>query len=410
MRKTWRYIIFLLLLTFFFISCEQEKNLISLQNKSGESLYSKAIVIHRADLNVNKEEYILIDHDGEDIPVQFDDLNQDGVWDEVVFLYDFSPNETVDLNLMKVKEEEVPDYPSRANVHLGVSVQRNNRFKSVSVHETPKDYEGQNAPYLYQYEGPVWESELIAFRLHFDSRNSKDIFGKTKARLYADSVGLGEDYHTLRDLGMEILKVGSSLGAGSLALLKNDSLYRLTETGKQKFELISDGPLRAIFRLTYNGWIIAGKEYNLEENITIRAGSRWYESQVTLTGETESDTLATGIADLHDASKSEKKLDEGQIKYLHGKISENNDYIGMGIYVPEQYFAGFDEAPTEGEGVINTSLVYLVPSNDICKFIFYVGWEGEDQRFNDQQYFENQLIKEIQSVNKEVEVKVKANE
>jgi hypothetical protein len=389
-----------------FTSCNQEINSISLQNLSADSLYNKAVVIPRSDLYLDETEYILINREGENIPIQFDDLNQDGIWDEAVFLYNFAPNESIGLNFTKVREEEVPDYPAKANVYLGYSAERNNRFQSVTVNERPKDHEAQSTPYLYQYEGPAWESELVGFRIYFDSRNGKDIFGKTKAQLYVDSIGLGEDYHSMQDWGMDILKVGPSLGAGSLALLKNDSLYRLTGTRDQKFEIISDGPLRGMFRLTYNGWNIEGKEYNLEETISIWAGKRWYESQVRLTGEAESDTLVTGIVDLHDASKVEKKVEQGRIKYLHGISSENNDYLGMGIFVPEQHFAGFDEAPTEGKGILNTSLVYMMPSDDVYKFIFYVGWEGENQQFQDQQYFESQFMKAAESLNQEVEIKI----
>jgi hypothetical protein len=406
--KSWESLILIPLAVCITTSCEQEDNYtISLQNNTGESLPNKGMVISRDRFDLNDDEYVMINNEGENMPIQFDDLDQDGIWDEAAFIYNLSPNEKVNLNFTKVKKEELAKYPSRANIYLGYSPERNNTFQSVTVNERPKDHKALSTPYLYQYEGPAWESDLVAFRIYFDSRNGKDIFGKTKPQLFADSIGLGEDYHSLQDWGMDILKVGSSLGAGSLALLKNDSLYQLTGTRDQKFETISDGPVRGIMKLTYKGWDVAEKEYDLEEIISIWGGKRWYESQVRLSGETASDTLVTGIVDLHDASRREINSDQWKIRYLHGEASENNDYLGMGILVPRENFAGFAEAPTEGEGILNTSLAYLVPSNQIYRYIFYVGWEGEDQQFKDQQYFEEQLIKEAELLNKEVEIKIK---
>ncbi|MBK7700210.1 MAG: DUF4861 family protein [Saprospiraceae bacterium] len=42
-----------------------------------------------------------------------------------------------------------------------------------------------------------------------------------------NSVGIHENYHEMQDWGMDILKVGNSLGAGAIGLIIGDSLFRI---------------------------------------------------------------------------------------------------------------------------------------------------------------------------------------
>lgn len=391
------------------ISCDSRQG-VTLTNPSGDALPDQPVIIKRSQLDELDGKVPVIKKDGDILPVQYDDLDGDGQWDEMALQYSFAPGESFSGTVHYMELEKLPDFSSRANVYLGVSPNRDNNFGSVTEAVRPEDHEAMSTPYLYQYEGPGWESDLVAFRSYFDSRNGKDIFGKTSPRLYVDSIGLGENYHELQPWGLDVLKVGASLGAGSLALLKNDSIYRLGDTREARFEIIADGPVRAIFKLTYGGWEVAGEEYGLEETITIWGGKRWYESQVKLTGiqpgATPGDTLVTGIVDLKDVPKHEVDVPGWKILYSHGKQSENKDYLGMGILVPEAHLAGFGEAPVEGEGVLSTYTAYLVPQDGSYRFLFYAGWEGENPQFTDQEYFEKQLLAEAGQLNQTVNFKL----
>lgn len=56
-------------------------------------------------------------------------------------------------------------------------------------------------------------------------------------------VGLkgGPTYHELQPWGMDILRVGNSLGAGALALETPEGLYRVGPDGKGTFHKMPDG-------------------------------------------------------------------------------------------------------------------------------------------------------------------------
>ena len=389
---------------FIVLGCE-EKTSLTLVNPSGNTLEDQPVVLQRSDLpeRSSGEVLLLKGQNSQAIPTQYDDLDGDGTWDELVFQYALEPQEKATLEYEWVSSQALPDFQPRAHVHLGYSADRNNVFQSVTFNVRPRDHEPQSTPYLYQFEGPGWESEVVAFRSYFDSRNGKDIFGKTERQLYVDSMGLGENYHSLQPWGMDVLKVGSSLGAGALALLKNDSLYRLGETAQARFEVLADGPVRARLKLSYEGWAVGDQAFGLEETITIWGGKRWYESEVRLIGGTATDTLVTGIVDLHDLANIEKTMDGWKIMYTHGQQSENKDNLGMALLVPEAHSAGFGEAPKSGNGVTHTYLAYLLPDQGVYRFLFYAGWEGEHLSFADGQYFESQLEAEVEQWDQSIE-------
>ncbi len=70
-----------------------------------------------------------------------------------------------------------------------------------------------------QFEGPGWESDKIGYRIYLDWRNAIDIFGKKTDAMVLHNVGLDgfDSYHEMQDWGVDILKVGSALGIGTLA-------------------------------------------------------------------------------------------------------------------------------------------------------------------------------------------------
>ncbi|MEQ8472223.1 MAG: DUF4861 domain-containing protein [Marinoscillum sp.] len=382
-------------------ACGQQPTLV-ISNKEDYPVYGKRIIVDASEVTGLSTTYFKLSYGGNELPVQFDDLDNDGTWDEVVFELDFAENEAITLTISP--SEIVPDYPQQTNVYLGVSPERNDQFGEVEAAKRPKSHVAQSTPYLYQYEGPGWESELVAFRSYFDSRNGKDIFGKTTPQLYVSKIGLGDNYHELSDWGMDVLKVGNSLGSGALAILKNDSLYRLGETDQAEFKAITEGPVRAIMELKYTGWDVAGISYDLTETIEIWAGKRSFTSRIVLTGGSELDTLVTGIVDLKKVEQAELEATGFQVMYTHGKQSENEDVLGMGILVKDSNWLGFDQAPESGEGVTNTYTALLKSSNDLYTFHFFAGWELEHADFASKEKFQEALVKEADCLNANVSV------
>jgi hypothetical protein len=348
---------------------------------------------------------------GAPMVIQFDDLNGDGKWDEAAFLYSFQPNEKLVLKPVITNAPATVKAVVRAHVRQ-MKKNADETFGPVAldkdtmpVNAQPTDFSKQALP-PYLTEGPAWENDKVGFRLYFDVRNGKDIWGKTTTRMVLDEVGADttKNYHHQADWGMDILKVGASLGAGSLALqvkLPNgkDTLVRLGGNNIKQvtYEKVADGPIRAICRLKYSNWTVAKglPPVSITEEIQIWGGQYFYESKVTVTGAPAGAKLVTGIVNLK--SKQVTEINTNGIKGIatYDEQSENKDKLGMAILMPANQWAGKATTPNANTDIQNT---YIVKAGIVNKkpvtFRFYAGWEKSDERFTAGESFQKYLQSE----------------
>ena len=269
------------------------------------------------------------------LPSQIDDMNGDGKWDEVAVLVDLQARERVDLLLEKVQNNDYPAFEPRTNLRLGIK-QGDGTFIEVDKYNAlPCTDEFK---IIAQGESVSWENDKIAFRVYFDCRNVKDLFGKLKPEMIIDKIHTSAipNYHDLNDWGMDVLHCGSSLGSGGIALLKNDSLYRLGSTDVYEYHKITEGPVRSVFDLVYKGWHVDGDYLEAIERISIYPGKYWFQSDVTVKGAPEGSQIVTGI--VTSLLKNEPfsfETDGFQCIGTHDVQSLNSDELGMAVLVPE---------------------------------------------------------------------------
>ena len=336
---------------------------------------------------------------------QFDDLNSDGNWDEVAFLYSFKPKEKAVVNIA------VSDMPAtiKAVVRAHVRLRKKNADESfglavmeetMPVQNPGTDFSKQPLP-NYLTEGPAWENDKVAFRQYLDVRNGRDIFGKRVTHMVMDSVGVVAvpSYHDLHDWGMDVLHVGKSLGAGAIAIQVKingkDSLVRLGGAAitKTVYTQVSDGPVRAIFRIQYD-WNVNGKKVQVMDETSIWGGQYFYQSKITLKGAPAGAKLVEGIAKFNENISKHFEAGNAAVLYSHGKQSENKDELGMAIMVNRKGFAGFGAAPDIAAEIMNTYFVKQSIMNQPLVYRFYAGWIYSDSRFADAAYFDQFLRKE----------------
>lgn len=268
------------------------------------------------------------------LPSQLDDLDGDGQWDEAVILVDFSANETKKIDVDFVPLDKYPEFDKRTNLRLGIK-QDDGSYKEVDNYRALPCNDGFKI--IAQAESVSWENDKIGFRVYFDCRNVKDLFGKLKPDLIIDKIGTPESpsYHELEDWGMDVLHCGSSLGSGGLALLKNDSLYRLGSTDVYEYQKIAEGPVRSVFELRYSGWEVDGDMLKAVERISIYPGKYWFQSDVTVTGCPEGSQIVTGIVtSMLKKEPFEFKTGNFECIGTHDVQSLNNDELGMAAIVP----------------------------------------------------------------------------
>lgn len=402
----------------------QKARRLSVSSPSDFSRPDELVVLSRKTIErklgkISEGSYIsIIENTNRPLIVQFDDMDKDGKWDEAAFLYSFKPGEKAVFNVSvtdrllgkAVVRAHVRQRRKNTDATFGPALDRD----SIPAGQPNTDFSKQKLP-PFLTEGPAWENDKVGFRVYFDVRNTKDIWGKTTPKMMLDTVGTdpSESYHHLANWGMDILAVGKSLGAGSLAISvplagKKDTLIRLggQNMGPVIYEKLADGPVRAIFRMHYPKWkaLESIPALDLTEEISIWGGQYFYESKVNVHNAPAGARLVSGIVNLN--SKKTTPVAKGGVQglFTYDLQSENKDHLGMAILTPASLCEGTGTTPNVGTDVKNTYYVTMrISPKRTSDFRFYSAWEKSDKIFSTekgfQDYINNEAVRYGQPVN-----------
>jgi hypothetical protein len=350
---------------------------------------------------------VLKDNNGTYIPCQADDVNGDGQWDELFACISMEAKEQLKIVIRFLSPDDYPKFTSRTNLHLGDAknnyqkLNRASRLEGITYHNYVNITEA-----AFQMEGAAWENDMVGFRNYMDQRNGMDIFGKTTSSMILDQVGKeGEpSYHEPGEWGMDVLKVGTSLGAGGIGYMYRDSLYRVGDSGSGSYEVIFEGPLRSRFELGYSNWKVEEESLQVSHQVEIVAGRHFYQGVVTYSGTDESLKLVPGIVNMKSETLHVTKLnDQFTALITHDQQSEDGSFLAMALLVPTAFLVSTGETRTEGEGIIQTYYASLDASpGEPLGYRFYSFWEKENPLWNSleevQSYLQNEAERLAQSV------------
>lgn len=399
----------------------QPSGIIIITNPASLSRPNELIILKRPEVEKHFHpfpKFIAVSFKGKKLAVQHTDEDGDGQWDEALFLYSFKANEKASFTISSVIKNTETSGTQRAHVRMRKknsddSFGPNSTSETMPPQNPATDFSKHSLP-MYLTEGPAWENDKVAFRLYFDVRNNKDIYGKTTAKMMMDTVGTNPkvSYHELSDWGMDILHVVKSLGAGALAISvpragREDTLIRLGGQNIKKtvYTQIADGPLLAKFNIMYN-WEINDKPVEVKEEISTWGGQFFYESNVTVKGAPAGSELITGIAKFYENTFDTITFDKSVIGFSYGKQSENKDNLGLGILADKQDFVKADSINRRNTDVNETyTVTQKITENAPLYYRFYVGWERTDKRFVTAQGFKNYLKEEAVKYSEIIKVK-----
>ncbi len=392
-------------------SCAKEKQLL-VNNPTNLDRNDEVLVLDRQEIELSfpsaKEGMLpVLLHGSDTLASQFDDLDGDGSWDEMAFLINLKANEQAALRVKYIPESAFPEFEKRTNLRLGIN-QGDHTYKEVDYYMAPP----ANEPFkiIAQGESVSWENDKIAFRNYFDCRNVKDLFGKLQPGLIIDKIHTAEieNYHKLSDWGMDVLHCGNSLGAGGLAILENDSLYRLGSTETYEYQKIIEGPVRSVFDLKYGGWNVADQNLSATERVSIYPGKYWFQSDVTVSGFEGEKQLVTGIVTSYLTTEPvhfEADAEYEAIATLD-KQSENKDELGMAIMLKSDEVTKvaratdvnyFDQHPTVPEkrfsNVISETyyVAQKIMNDKPARHYFSAVWGLENPKWKDMEEFKAYL-------------------
>ncbi len=188
---------------------------------------------------------------GHHVPYQLDDLDKDGLWDELFFMSDF-------------KAGEIKTF----YVYIGTNE------RGMFEHETHAEI-GSYGRHLV----PWWESKTMGWKLWYPT--DVDLYGKRKPLLVANhenTLNLS-GYTAGSEFGNDIMTVEDTFGAGGICLFEDPttpaspSRPRFSPTHGQgqlrdtryAFDIVANGPLRSIVRARTMGWKTEKGDYELEQ-------------------------------------------------------------------------------------------------------------------------------------------------
>ena len=275
-------------------------------------------------------------------------------------------------------------------------------FANVDSLNVPSEHTDHS--FYIRYEGPGWESDKVGYRFYLDWRNAIDVFGKTTPDMVLQQVGLDgfDSYHEYQPWGMDVLKVGKSLGVGSLAIVDNGQATRIDKTDHVISKVTENGPVYSSILTNYDNWKVAGLTLDVQSQLSIHAGTRLTDHQVKVTGGTPQN-LSTGLNKDKNAKVFSDKGDANSWGYLasYGKQSLNNDNLGIAVLFRPQ---DFQEFTTDD----NSHIVKLTPTKGRLQYYFLSAWELEPDGIKTEEEFIAYLKKTAQELAKPVEVKVKS--
>lgn len=350
---------------------------------------------------------VLTDTDGTYIPSQADDVDGDGLWDELFAMADMEAKETFYITVKFILPEEYPEFQVRTNLHLGDAKDNYRELISAKRLEgiTYHNYAGVTEA-AFQMEGVAWENDRVGFRNYMDQRNGMDIFGKTTKDMVLEEVGVSgtPSYHEPGSWGMDVLKVGTSLGAGGIAYMSEDSLYRVGDSGTGTYDIVFQGPLRSRFRLEYKDWQVGEALLNVSHQIQIVAGRPCYGNLVTYSGTDESLALVPGIVNMNSDSLYVLKLNDQFTALLtHDHQSEDGSLLSMALIVPSTYLVSTEKTSDEGAGITQTYFACLdAKPDDSQLYRFYAFWEKEDPLWASLEEIESYLQTEAERLSQSI--------
>ena len=287
---------------------------------------------------------------GQEVPCQLDDLDQDGRFDELCFLTDLGPKEHKRFEVDWIRRGPMPSYPARVYAEMLV---RNDKVKEKNKHDNFVESitvrgDCANPFNVLHHHGVAFESELNGIRIYFDQRQTPDLYGKFQKRLELQQTQFyTSDKQKTEGYGDDVLWVGNTFGLGAFRGYDANTMKpTMIEPVKSRTQrIISYGPLRTIVEVVDKGW--QTDSISLPVNMTIRytqyAGHRDTDIDVFFSHSQMTNTFTTGIINV---KGSTEYTDHRGTRACWGTDYPSTDHakwkpetVGLAIYIPNKYIA-----------------------------------------------------------------------
>ena len=371
----------------------------SVTNPSSVSRANEPVVVCWDDLRntFGSKELVrlrLVDKANRSLPFQIDDLDADGIPDELVFQLTLGAGETKEVALASGRDTLAsPVGPLRTDAA---------NYKRISGKSLPVDDDDGPGTLRrdghYPFDGVGWESELIGYRLYLDERNSIDIQAKRAAGLHWNFIGSsGVDYQKDAYWGMDVLHVGPALGIGGFGFWINDTVAHPYNLDRRRTRIIARGPVRCVVRVDYAGWDVGKEKADVTSVFSLFAEDRYTEHRLLLRS-AANQTVAAGIV----------KHARGTVKWdpvtstlsSIGQQSRGGDNLLMALtFIP-------GDVIQKREDSTNDLVLLTLKKGRPLRYLIFARWQGEAVEQWNQQMLNDDLATASRRLNQPIEVRV----
>lgn len=276
-----------------------------------------------------------------EIASQLDDLNGDSKADELVFVIDMPANGRKVLSVTFSADKTAKVYPARVFATMLVRDAGKQKHAPVQSVTAPGTTDFYNMLYGH---GPMFESELAAYRIYFNPKQTVDPYGKFKKGLeLEESRFYPTDEQLARGFGNDVLMVGNSCGIGTLKGWDGTKATHIEPVTFRTERILAYGPVRTITDVEVKGWQYQGKELTMTNRYILYAGHRDLLVETFFDQPLEEETFCTGVQNIMGGETLSYSDHKGLIgswgRYwpMTDTAKYAKETIGIATYVPQKY-------------------------------------------------------------------------
>lgn len=201
------------------------------------------------------------------------------------------------------------------------------------------------------HHGVAVESELMAYRIYFDKKQTIDPYCKRTPQLeLAQSYWYPNDSLLAAGYGDDVLRVSGTVGVGSVKYWNGTKQVHIEPVAERSQRIVSQKKDQATIEVAVKGWDVEGKDVEMAVQYTMQAGHRDMRCDVSLSELVEG--LCTGVQTIPAKGPNQKskiiniQLPNGVLLASFGTDWPVNDSIkyaketvGLGVFIPKE-FAG----------------------------------------------------------------------
>lgn len=275
-----------------------------------------------------------------EIPSQLDDMNGDTRADELAFVINLpaSGKKTLNVTLSSLKSDKT--YPARVYAEMLLRTSKKNKYaKGYAIYA-----DGASDTYNVQHHhGAAFESELVAYRIYFNEKQTTDLYGKFHKGLeLKESQFYPTGEQLKRGFGDDVIKVNSSCGAGTLRGWDGTQSTLIKPVAVRGQRILASGPVRTIVDAEVKGWQYQNKELNMINRYTLYAGHRDAQVDVLFDAPLDKEVFCTGVQNItgHADMFSDHNglvASWGTDWPVNDTVKYKKETVGLATYIPKKY-------------------------------------------------------------------------